>query len=89
MKNRSQRTSDELRPEYAFDYSKAVRGKHTKRLVEEGANVVVLDPDVATVFPDSASVNEALRSLLDFARSTQRLTKRSSRVRKHEVEGAP
>ncbi|MBN1359496.1 MAG: hypothetical protein JW993_02840 [Sedimentisphaerales bacterium] len=68
---------DDLRPEYDFDYSKAVRGKCAKRLLREGANVVVLEPDVAEAFGDSAAVNEALRSLLDLSRSTQRLTRRS------------
>ena len=68
---------DDLRPEYDFDYSKAVRGKYSKRLLRDGANVVVLEPDIAKAFGDSATVNEALRSLLDFSRSTQRLTKRS------------
>lgn len=38
---------DELRPEYTFDYSKAVQGKYVKRLMEEGANVAVLEPEVA------------------------------------------
>ena len=66
-----------LRPEYDLDYSQAVRGKYYRRLLREGANVVVLEPDVAKVFGDSDTVNEALRSLLDFSRSTQRLTKRS------------
>ncbi len=74
---------DELRPEYDFDYSKAVRGKYYKRLLEEGANVVVLEPDIAKVFHDSASVNEALRSLLDITRSTQRLTSRSNKRAEH------
>ena len=69
---------DEMRPEYNFDYLKAVRGKYYKRLLEEGTNVVVLDPDVAKTFHDSASVNEALRSLLDLSRFTVRLTRRSS-----------
>jgi hypothetical protein len=78
MKTKTQKTSDELRPEYNFDYSKAVRGKYHKRLSEEGSNVVVLDADVAKVFSTSTAVNEALRSLLDFTRSTQRLTSRSS-----------
>ncbi len=45
--------------------------------MEEGSNVIVLEPDVAKAFRDSASVNEALRSLLDLTRSTQRLTRRS------------
>ena len=79
MKDRRKKKSDELRPEYDFDYSKAVRGKYYKRLLEEGSNVVVLDPDVSKAFHDSASVNEALRSLLDLTRSTQRLTRRSIR----------
>ena len=69
---------NDLRPEYDFDYSKAVRGKYCKRLLREGANVVVLEPDVAKAFGDSAAVNEALRSLLELSRSTQRLTKRSA-----------
>jgi hypothetical protein len=78
MKVRSKKNGDELRPEYSFDYSKAVRGKYYKKLIEEGANVVVLEPDVAKAFHDSASVNEALRSLLEITRSTRRLTRRSS-----------
>jgi hypothetical protein len=67
-----------MRDEYDFDYSKAVRGKYCKRLISEGANVVVLEPDVAKVFNDSASVNEALRSLLEIARATNRLKERSN-----------
>lgn len=78
MKNRQPRIRDELRPEYEFDYSKAIRGKYYKRLLKEGANVVVLEPDVAKAFRDSAAVNDALRSLLDLTRSTRRLTTRSS-----------
>ncbi|MFA5848154.1 MAG: hypothetical protein WC855_14780, partial [Thermodesulfovibrionales bacterium] len=61
-----------------FDYSKAVRGKYYKRILEEGANVVMLEPDVAKAFVDSAAVNAALRSLLDLTKITQRLTKKSS-----------
>ncbi|MGB4782389.1 MAG: hypothetical protein WBH61_10230 [Candidatus Methylomirabilis sp.] len=75
---KAKKSSDELRPEYNFDYSKAVRGKYYKRILDEGANVVMLEPDVAKAFVDSASVNDALRSLLDLTRTTQRLTKRSS-----------
>ena len=78
MKDRRKKSQDELRPEYNFDYSKAVRGKYYKRLMKEGSNVVVLEPDVAKAFHDSASVNEALRSLLDLTRSTQRLTRHST-----------
>ena len=53
--------NDDMRAEY--DFSNAVQGKYAKRFAE-GSNVVVLSPDVAAAFPDSESVNEALRSLL-------------------------
>ena len=72
------KTIEELRPEYEFDYSKAVRGKYFKRLLEEGANVAVLEPEIAKVFTSSTAVNDALRSLLEITRSTQRLTKHST-----------
>ncbi len=61
MKAKSNVSSDDMRVEYDFDYSKAVRGKYYRRLLREGANVVVLDPDVARAFRSSAAVNEALR----------------------------
>jgi hypothetical protein len=78
MKVKTRKAQDELRPEYDFDYSKAVRGKYHKRLLAEGANIVMLEPDVAKAFVDSAAVNDALRSLLDLTKTTQRLTKKSS-----------
>jgi hypothetical protein len=61
--------SDDLRPGYHFDYSKAVRGKYYKRLLREGSNVVVLERDIAKAFPNSAAVNDALRSVLKARRS--------------------
>jgi hypothetical protein len=76
MKTQSHSIDDDVRPEYEFDYSKAIRGKHFKRLLAEGANVIVLEPDIAKSFPNSAAVNDALRSLLELTRSTERLTKR-------------
>lgn len=79
MKRKSEVSSDDLRPEYTFDYSKAVRGKYYRRLIKEEANVVVLDPDVAKAFRSSSAVNDALRSLLKVARSS-RLTTRSRRT---------
>ncbi|MEK7873486.1 MAG: hypothetical protein AAB502_06480, partial [Chloroflexota bacterium] len=60
------------------------RGKYCRRLLREGANVAVLEPDVAEKFRDSAAVNDALRSLLQVSDSTRRLTTRSRRTaRKH------
>ena len=66
MKKAKQPT-DELRPEYQrSDFKSLVRGKYVKRL-QTSSNVVVLDPEVAAVFPNAASVNSALRSLAEIA----------------------
>ena len=54
-------------PEY--DFSHGVRGKYAERMAE-GSNVVLLAPDVAEFFPDSQSVNAALRALVAIARKT-------------------
>ena len=80
MKRKPKGRNDNLRREYDIDYSKAVRGKYFRRLLKEGANVVVLEPDIAKAFRDSAAVNDALRSLLAVARAAQHLTTRSSRT---------
>ncbi len=60
------RKTDEMRREY--DFSGGVRGKYLKRLAK-GSNIVVLDSDVASVFPDSISVNKALRAIVEVGRS--------------------
>jgi len=52
-----------------WDFSKGLRGKYAKRF-EACSNVVVLSPDVAKVFPNSDSVNEALRALARIAHRT-------------------
>ncbi len=87
MRRKNGSESNDLRPEYAFDYSKAVRGKYYRRLIREGANVAVLEPDVAAAFRDSAAVNDALRSLLQVSETTRRLTRRSSRQRPRRHSG--
>ena len=53
-----------------YDFSKGVRGKYAGRFAQ-GSSVVVLDPDVAQVFTDSESVNQALRALIIQHRSEQ------------------
>ena len=58
-----------------YDFSKGVRGKYAERYAA-GTNIIVLAPDLAEVFPDSASVNEALRSLVKLARNS---TKKAAR----------
>ena len=54
------RREDEMRDHY--DFRGGVRGKYAARYAE-GTNVVVLDPDVADMFPDRESVNETLRAV--------------------------
>jgi hypothetical protein len=58
---------DELRSEYDFSQmEEGVRGKYVDRY-RTATNLVLLDPDVAQAFPDDASVNEALRLLIQVA----------------------
>jgi len=66
MKDRTTPPDSEMRPEY--DFSKGTRGTH-HAAYRAGTNVVLLDADVAKAFPDSESVNRALRLLLDLARA--------------------
>ena len=65
MKNaQKKRTEAPMRRDY--DFSGGVVGKYARRY-QAGTNLVLLDPDVAGVFPDSKSVNEALRFLIRIA----------------------
>ena len=70
------RPTDEFEMQDEYDFSKGVRGKYADRYAK-GSNVVVLDPDVAEVFPDSelerlsvhnCPVNKALRAIAEIAR---------------------
>ena len=54
-----------------YDFSKGVRGRYAKRYAE-GTNIVVLAPDVAEVFGDSESVNDALRALVKIVRQSNK-----------------
>jgi hypothetical protein len=55
-----------------YDFSQGVQGKYAKRYAE-GTNVVIIEPDVAKVFPDHDSVNQALRSLVEIIRRQKNL----------------
>jgi hypothetical protein len=71
MKKDLDELEDDLRPEY--DFSKmvgGVRGKYVDRY-RSGTNMVLLDPDIAKAFPTDASVNDALRLLLQIAQRQQ------------------
>lgn len=62
-------TVDELRPEYDLEQllKKGVRGKYVERY-RQGTNLVLLEPDVAEAFPTGASVNEALRLVIELTK---------------------
>ena len=62
----SSEPKEEMREEY--DFSGGVRGKYYKKYME-GTNVVLLEPDVAEVFQDSETVNQALRVLINIAKN--------------------
>ncbi|MBN2490669.1 MAG: hypothetical protein JXQ29_07460 [Planctomycetes bacterium] len=60
-----------------YDFSGAKRGVTAARYAE-GANVVVIDPEILDVFPDSRAVNEALRALASVIRKQGKRRKRRS-----------
>ena len=62
-RNESRKTSDTMRTEYRFDYTKARPNRFAGRGASKSV-VVLLDPDVAKVFKDAETVNSALRAIL-------------------------
>lgn len=68
MRKSTKQTINDLRPFYKrSDFPKLVRGKYTDRL-KKSSNVVIVDPELADLFPNSDAVNAALRSLSEIAR---------------------
>jgi len=64
--------NDELRDEYDLSQMKGgVRGKYAKQY-QEGVKLIMLEPDVAKIFPDAQSVNEVLRSLAKIIQQHQK-----------------
>jgi hypothetical protein len=61
--SKRRKRSDELQPEYRFDYSKAKPNRFASR-VKQQSTVVLLDPDIAEVFTTPESVNNILRALI-------------------------
>jgi hypothetical protein len=70
--------ADEILPEY--DFKRASSNKFASRYAA-GSTVIVLEPDVAAVFPSAGEVNEALRALAGIIekRRHRRPTSRRSR----------
>jgi hypothetical protein len=81
MKKAKSDLNDWLRPEYKrSDFGELVRGKYAKR-IRESTNVIVLDPQVAKIFPNDEAVNNALRELIELNRSSARSrSKRKSKA---------
>lgn len=77
-KARSRQSPDEMLPEY--DFAGGVRGKHAKRFPADSV-LVLLDADVARLFPDTMSVNDALRALGRILRASPRRAKRRGSAR--------
>lgn len=66
----SKDNSDELRPEYRReDLGQGIRGKYYDEF-KSGTNLVLLSPDVASMFEDEESVNDALRKLIKLAQKS-------------------
>jgi hypothetical protein len=54
-----------------YDFTGGVRGKYARRYAE-GSNVVVLDPDVARLFPNREAVNDTLRAVAQIVQIQER-----------------
>jgi hypothetical protein len=81
-KELAKRRGDDLRPEYDLTRLKGgVRGKYYKQAAA-GTNLVLLEPDVARAFPDSSSVNRALRLLREVASKSSTGAQASTRTRR-------
>ena len=75
MKSMKKVKAEDLRKEYTLkDLGSGVRGKYLDAYTK-GTNLVLLSPDVAAVFKNEESVNEALRSLIKVAQNSTGHTK--------------
>jgi len=69
-KARAAKRSDDLRPEYDLsELGPMVRGKYYRQAVS-GSNLILIEPELSRVFPDSESVNRALRLLVKTAKAS-------------------
>ena len=78
-KESAAKRTDDLRPEYDLSQWKGgVRGKYYQRAAA-GTNLVLIEPDLATLFPDADAVNRALRVLAEAAQSATASKRRRTR----------
>ncbi len=75
-KNLAHRQDDDLRPEYDLTLFKGgVRGKYYQQATA-GTNLVLIEPELAKVFPNTAAVNRALRLLVQAAEAASKPLRR-------------
>jgi hypothetical protein len=83
------RSANEMREEYDFsELQGGVRGKYYQQ-AKVGTNLVLIDPDLAKVFPDGESVNRALRLLLEAANDATEASRRSRKGAKKALKPRP
>jgi hypothetical protein len=83
-KRRPRIDRDDILPEY--DFCKARRNPYAARMA--GGHIVVLEPDVAEVFPTASAVNEALRALAGIIRDQRRPRQRPAKPRPRSRRGS-
>ena len=62
-----------------YDFTAGIRGKYA-RTYAKGTNVVVLDPDVARLFPNREAVNETLRAVAQIVQIQERMRGRANKA---------
>lgn len=83
-KRRPSIQADDILPEY--DFSRGRRNPYAARMA--GSHIVVLEPDVAAVFPDATAVNDALRALAGIIQKQGRPRRRSVKRRPRSRRGS-
>lgn len=78
--------NDDLRPEYDLSQLQGgVRGKYYREATA-GTNLVLIEHELADVFPDSESVNRALRMLVNTAAAAAGTARHRHRASNHRVK---
>ena len=69
MKKKSRKKyTDDIRPEYDFSKLKKVTGKNYFQRYQRSKNLVLLAPEVVRAFPNTESINEALRLFIQMSK---------------------
>ncbi len=76
-----------MRPEYDLSQLGGVRGKCYRRAIA-GTNLILIEPELARVFPDSESVNRALRLLVETAAASAPPARARHRAPKKRLQPA-